>query len=189
MAGRSKAALEFSKLGSPAVIAEKLGISQGMVSRIRNGSRLPGQEVRRKIAAEWDWVQPGDWDVPATTERAADTPRDPPPTESAHAVTLPGAAAALLEQANLLTDILRDATRELAESEEWTLKDKAAIANKLSPTIAAVSKLTGALAEPSEQYVSQLPAFRRIADRIAHAVAGCEKCSAAVLAALEGDGE
>lgn len=185
---RSKAALEFSKLGSPAVVAEKLGISQGMVSRIRNGSRLPGQAVRQKIAEQWDWIQPGDWEVPATTERKkADD--NSPPAESAHAATLPEAAAALLEQANMLTDILRAATKELAETEEYTLKDKIAMSHKLSPTYQAVCKITGALAEPTEQYVAQLPAFRRVADRIAHAVAGCEKCSAAVLAALEGDGE
>lgn len=164
--------------GSPAILAERYGVSQSTISSWRSGRRSPGHDARRAIHADGG-PEPGAWDEPLP---ARPLPLPQAPTEE------PGASP---EGTRDLADRLYAyALRLQAELERTTddtiLADRVRLLEKLAATTSRLGQLTGA-AIVNERQILDSPAFARVESAILGALRslGAEEGASALRAVAD----
>lgn len=169
--------MEFAKHGTPAELAARFNVSQASISNWRGGQRTPIEakqiEIEEALGIPREW-----WREP---------PPAPPPGEPFAPVVVGSLAVAREETLKLAGELL-NAARQLAgkaNDPALDVREQAGVLRALTPTIQALSKLSGSMLELSEAQVVKSPAFASVLERMVAALEPYPEAMRTLIDALE----
>lgn len=171
-------------------IAERVGVSRGLVSMWLSGQRVPRAENRTAIRKRYG-IREATWDQPRAPARSRERPSTPPPPAPGE----PAPPPALEEGSSVRAKALRlgRMVQELLDgiaNDTFALPlERAKVMASAASTLTLLGKLSGETQEISEQRILRLPAWRRIEDVIAAALDPWPEAMRAVGEALRAIGE